>query len=145
MGSWNHWEHRADIGVEGRGADLAEAFAQAALALTAVITEPSGVAERSSIDVACAAADAQALLVEWLEALVFEMAVRRTVFGRFEVQVDEDPSGGAERWGLVATVWGEPVDVARHAPAVEVKGVTWHGLVVARAGDEWVARAVVDV
>ena len=35
--------------------------------------------------------------------------------------------------------------MARHQPAVEVKGATWTGLRVAREGGSWVAECVVDV
>ena len=41
MASWEHFPHEADIGVRGRGMSAATAFEQAALALTAVITDPS--------------------------------------------------------------------------------------------------------
>ena len=78
------------------------------------------------------------LLVDWLNALVYEMATRRMLFSRFEVRLD-----GTR---LHATAWGEPVDVARHRPAVEVKGATYTQLKVAR--DEqggWLAQCVVDV
>ena len=37
---WEHFSHDADIGVAGIGASKEEAFAQAAVALSAVITEP---------------------------------------------------------------------------------------------------------
>ncbi|MEW5891370.1 MAG: archease, partial [Pseudomonadota bacterium] len=37
---WEHFRHGADIGVRGIGDTLGEAFAQGALALTAVVTEP---------------------------------------------------------------------------------------------------------
>ena len=40
-GHWEHFEHGADIGVRGIAASKEEAFVQAALALSAVITEPS--------------------------------------------------------------------------------------------------------
>src|SRR5512139_3851745 len=43
MNRWEHFEHGADIGVRGFGASVAEAFEQAALALTAVIADPAGV------------------------------------------------------------------------------------------------------
>lgn len=36
---WEHFPHQADIGVRGMGATLAQAFEQAALALTAVIVD----------------------------------------------------------------------------------------------------------
>ena len=35
---WEHFPHDADVGVRGFGATAAEAFEQAALALTAVVT-----------------------------------------------------------------------------------------------------------
>jgi SHS2 domain-containing protein len=130
--------HDADIGVRGRGPTLAEAFARVGLALTAVVTDPASVRERLSVEIACESADPEVLLFDWLNALVFEMATRRVLFSRYEVAVE----GGV----LGARAFGEPVEVGRHRPAVEVKGATWTGLRVAREGDgAWVAECVVDV
>ncbi|HEX9185643.1 MAG TPA: archease [Vicinamibacteria bacterium] len=129
--------HDADIGVRGRGATLAEAFANAARALTSVVTDPASVREVLSVDVACDAADPEALLFDWLNALVFEMATRRVLFARYDVKV--------EGLRLAARAFGEPVTVDRHQPAVEVKGATWTGLRVARRGSSWIAECVVDV
>jgi SHS2 domain-containing protein len=43
-------------------------------------------------------------------------------------------------------VHGEPVDVARHTPAVEVKGATLTELAVRQEADgTWVAQCVLDV
>ena len=135
---WEHFEHGADIGVRGVGPTEAQAFEQAALALTAVITDPAGVASRDAVDVACEAADHELLLAQWLNAVVYEMAVRRMLFGRYEVSIE----GGR----LQARAFGEPVDVARHRPAVEVKGATYTALRVARTDDGgWLAQTVVDV
>jgi tRNA nucleotidyltransferase (CCA-adding enzyme) len=129
--------HDADIGVRGRGETLGEAFAAAGRALTAVVTDPGSVREVLSVEIACEAADPELLLFDWLNALVFEMATRHVLFGRYEVRV-EGPL-------LRARAFGEPVEVARHHPAVEVKGATWTGLRVAREGGAWVAECVVDV
>jgi len=129
--------HDADIGVRGRGATLAEALANAGRALTAVVADPASVREVLSVEIACEASDPEALLFDWLNALVFEMATRRVLFARYEVEVD-----GAV---LRARAFGEPVEVRRHQPAVEVKGATWTGLRVAREGGAWVAECVVDV
>jgi SHS2 domain-containing protein len=132
------FEHDADVGVRGRGATLAEAFANAGLALTAVVADPASVRETLSVDLACEAEGDEPLLFDWLNALVFEMATRRVLFARFELAIE----GGLLR----ARAFGEPVDVARHAPAVEVKGATWTGLRVARdEGGGWLAQCVVDV
>ena len=137
MGHWEHFEHGADIGVRGFGASPAEAFEQAALALTAVVAEPDAVRPRERVEVACEAPDLELLLAEWLNALVYEMAARRMLFARFAVRL----SGTR----LAGEAWGEPVDAGRHRPAVEVKGATYTALRVAPADGGWLAQTVVDV
>lgn len=135
---WEHFEHMADIGVRGVGATREQAFEQAALAMTAVITDPALVAPTEAVALDCEAPDGELLLAEWLNALVYEMATRRMLFARFEVRIDGQRLHGR--------AWGEPLDVARHGPAVEVKGATYTALRVAReAGGRWVAQCVVDV
>jgi SHS2 domain-containing protein len=129
--------HEADIGVRGRGATLADAFANAGRALTSVITDPAAVREVLSVELACEAPDHDTLLFDWLNALVYEIATRRVLFARYEVRVQGSRLSGR--------AFGEPVDVARHHPAVEVKGATWTGLRVGREGGGWVAECVVDV
>lgn len=134
---WEHFEHDADVGVRGFGATLSEAFEQAALAMTAVVADPVSVEPRESVRVACEAADDELLLVDWLNALVYEMAVRRMLFGRFRVEI--------RGHRLAAEALGEPVSVPRHRPAAEVKGATLTALRVARSDGGWLAQTVVDV
>ena len=137
MTRWEHYEHGADVGVRGFGWTKAEAFEQAALALTAVLVDPAHIAGRERVEIACEAPDDELLLAEWLNALVLQMATRRMLFGRFAVRID-----GTR---LAAQAWGEPLDRERHQPAVEVKGATYTTLRVARHGEGWVAQTVVDV
>lgn len=131
------FEHDADIGVRGRGATLAEAFANAGRALTAVVTDTGAVRETLAVEIACEASDPESLFYDWVNALVFEMATRWALFARYEVRIEDGR--------LAATAFGEPVDVERHQPAVEVKGATWTALRVAREADGWIAQCVVDV
>ncbi|MGD8630972.1 MAG: archease [Gammaproteobacteria bacterium] len=136
---WEHFEHRADIGVRGIGRDLAEAFAQAALAMTAIITDPAGVRPVHSVHLACSEPDPELLLVDWLNQVIFEMATRHMLFSRFDVHI-----GG--NGDLQAEIRGETVDRDRHTPAVEIKGATFTELSVQRREDGlWVAQCVVDV
>jgi SHS2 domain-containing protein len=138
MGGWQHFQHMADIGVHGFGTTLDEAFAQAALAMTGVITDPALVNQDSVVEVFCTAPDRELLLVDWLNAWVYEMATRRMLFSRFQVMF---ANGGLRGLG-----WGEALDVARHHPAVEIKGVTYTELRVWQAEDDvWHAQCVVDV
>ncbi|MCC6527024.1 MAG: archease [Polyangiaceae bacterium] len=53
---WEHFAHEADIGVRGFGDTKARAFEQAALALTAVVTETS-VRPRDAVSAECSAPD----------------------------------------------------------------------------------------
>jgi len=134
---WEHFPHGADIGVRGYGATKAEAFEQAARAMTAVITDLELVAPRDAVAIECEAPDDELLLAEWLNALVYEMATRKMLFSRFAVKL--------EGTRLSAEARGEPVDVERHRPAVEVKGATYTMLRVAREAGGWIAQTVVDV
>jgi tRNA nucleotidyltransferase (CCA-adding enzyme) len=135
---WEHFEHGADIGVRGLATSKAAAFEQAALALMAVITEPGRVAACDTVAIDCQAADDELLLVAWLNALVYEMAVRHMLFARFQVAID-----GLR---LHATAAGELLSRERHQPAVEVKGATFTALRVAQLDSGlWLAQTVVDV
>lgn len=136
-GSWAHFPHDADIGIVGVGPTKIEAFRQAALALTAVVTDPARVRPIHAVPVFCQADSDELLLVEWLNALIYEMAVRGMLFGDFSVDI----AGGELR----ATAHGEAVDVERHEPAVEIKGATLTALEVGAGPGGWRAQCVVDV
>lgn len=134
---WEHFPHDADIGVRGFGATPAEAFEQAALALTAAVTQAE-VRPLSAVKVTCEAPDLDLLFVDWLNTIIYEMAVRKMLFASFAAKIN-----GTR---LQGTLRGEPVDVTRHAPACEPKGATYTALKVAEETDSlWSAACVVDV
>jgi len=136
-GEWEHFPHDADVGLRGWGATAAEAFEQAAYALTAVVTGAK-VDPKVAVQLTCEAPDLELLFVEWLNAIIYEMAVRNMLFGRFAVRIENNR--------LEGTLWGEPVDVERHAPACEPKGATYTALKVAKDTDgRWSAACIVDV
>lgn len=134
---WEHFPHEADVGVRGIGATPAEAFEQGAKALTAVVTHAE-VAAKTNVAVHCEAPDLELLFVEWLNAIIYEMAVRNMLFSRFKVRI--------EGTRLDGSLYGEPVDVARHQPACEPKGATYTALNVTKDVDgTWSAQCIVDV
>ncbi len=135
---WSHFAHSADIGLRGEGPTVESAFEQAALALFAVITDLESIAADTEVEIACAAPNPALLLVDWLNALIFETTTRQMLFSRFEVHIDGQQLRGR--------AWGEPVDRERHHPAVEPKGATFTELKVERAAQgSWIAQCVVDV
>ena len=137
MTGWVHFAHDADLGVRGYGPSAEIAFEQAALALTAAVTEAE-VEPRIEVTVQCEAADLELLLVDWLNAVIYQMATCRMLFGRFHVRIVGTRLDG--------TLWGEPIDVGRHAPAAEPKGATYTALKVAQdTQGRWTAACIVDV
>ncbi|HXF88198.1 MAG TPA: archease [Xanthobacteraceae bacterium] len=135
---WEHFPHDADVGVRGFGATAEEAFEQAARALTAVVTH-AAVEPKVAVEIRCEAPDLELLFVEWLNCIIYEMAVRQMLFSRFAVKIEDGRR-------LTATLWGEPVDVARHAPACEPKGATYTALKVGVDGSgTWSAGCIIDV
>jgi tRNA nucleotidyltransferase (CCA-adding enzyme) len=138
MSGWEHFPHEADVGIRGYGESLAAAFEQTALAMMAAITDIERIESNECVRIDCKAPEPDLLLVGWLNALVYEMATRHMLFGRFVVSIEDS--------ALSAQAWGEHVDVERHRPAAEVKGVTYTALEVSRRADgEWLAQCVVDV
>lgn len=135
--TWSHFAHGADIGLRGEGRSRSEAFEEIATALTAVVTDPESVAARTAISLHCEAPDDEVLLVDWLNALIYEMAVRQMLFSDFRLSI--------ENGVLEAEVAGEPVDRKKHRPAVEVKGATFTALAVRQTEAGWTAQCVVDV
>jgi SHS2 domain-containing protein len=138
MPNWEHFPHEADIGVRGRGESPGIAFEQAALGLTAVVTDPHLVHTDEQVAITCEAPSLDVLLVDWLNALIYEMATRSMLFSRFRVTI--------EGHRLSAQAEGEHVDRLRHEPVVEPKGATFTELRVSRNDEgQWVAQCVVDV
>ncbi len=130
--------HGADIGVRGTAATREAAFAQAATALAAAVVDPETVLPTEEVVIECVAPDDRLLLCDWLNAVIYEMAVRRMVFHRFEVSLHGQT--------LQGRAWGEPFDPARHVPAVEPKGASMSGLKAEQARDgTWTAECIIDV
>lgn len=135
---WEHFSHEADMGIRGHGGTLEEAFRQAAMAMTAVICDIKKVKPLIPVEIQCEAPDYELLFVDWLNALVYHMAVENMLFSRFDIRTGKTT--------LQATAWGETVEISRHQPVVEVKGVTYTELVVRqKSNDHWIAQCVIDV
>jgi SHS2 domain-containing protein len=140
--AWEHFEHAADVGVRGRGGTPARAFEETARALFSLLSaDLDGIRPSVEERVVCEAANLEELLVAFLNELLYLFDSRRTVFGQFDVEIEEAPG----RVRLTGLARGEPFDPRRHEFTVLPKGATFTALEVARHGGEWVAQCVVDV
>ena len=136
--NWEHFPHKADIGIRGIGSTKEQAFEQTAVALTAVITNPEKVEQLQKVQITCSATDDELLLADWLNSLLYEMDILKMLFSRFEVRIEQNT--------ISATAWGEKTDTQKHRPAVEVKAATYTALNVRQdENGNWIAQCVVDV
>lgn len=116
-------DHTADVGIIAYGADLRQAFANAARALFSLITELDDVGEVLYRDIELAASDVESLLVAWLNELVYRFDTEAILFKRFDIiQLDDTH--------LKARGYGEKVDSSRHKLKIGVKAATYHMLKV---------------
>jgi len=114
-------EHTADAGIIARGADVKEAFANAARGLFSLITELDDVAEVVYRDIAIAAPDRESLLVAWLNELIYLFDTENILFKRFDIN-------RLDNTGLQARGYGEKVAPGRHKLKLGVKATTYHML-----------------
>ena len=132
------FSHDADIGVRGKGSTMTDAFIQAAKAMMSVITDLDRIEPLQNIDIYCEAPNADLLLVDWLNALVYEMSTHELLFCDFQLKITENQLNGK--------AWGEPLDIQHHKPAAEIKGATLTELsVMCDSRGIWTAQCVVDV
>jgi SHS2 domain-containing protein len=124
------------MGLVAYGKSLAEAFANAAYGLFSLIVEPNKVKEKESRKVTVQAQDAEGLLFNWINELIYIFEVERLLFKSFNITEFTGQSLGA-------TCWGEKYDPSRHQLKTGVKSATYHMLKV--DGEENRVQVIFDV
>ncbi|MFX1515909.1 MAG: archease [Promethearchaeota archaeon] len=136
--SYEYFEHQADIGIQGKGTTLAEAFEQAALAMFEIMVETKDLRIDKPQIVEVEGNDLSELLIAWLSELLYLKDVEGKMFSKFEIgSIDENK--------LVAKVYGEAIDSSRHKLKLEVKAATYTQLFVEKKENSWIAQCLVDV
>ncbi|HEY55111.1 MAG TPA: archease [Dehalococcoidia bacterium] len=116
-------DHTADVGIIAYGADLRQAFANAARGLFSLIAELDDVEEVTRQDIELTASDEESLLVAWLNELVYRFDTEGIIFKRFDIT-------RLNNTHLKARGYGEKADSSRHRLKTEVKAATYHMLKV---------------
>ena len=130
-------DHTADVGIAAYGSDLKEAFSNAAYGMFSLIAEMEGVGSDALRRIEIEAPDQEALLVAWLNELLYLFDVDRIIFSDFEVEELGETS-------LRATVRGEKMDASRHHLRTGIKAATYHSLEIAK-GDRVRIQVILDV
>jgi len=130
-------DHTADVGIIAYGADISQAFANAARALFSLITELDDVEEILHRDIELTAPDQESLLVEWLNELICLFDVENILFKRFDITKLNNTQ-------LKARSYGEKVDSSKHKLKTGVKAATYHMLKVEK-GDGCRVQVLFDI
>ncbi len=131
-------EHTADAGIVAYGSDFKELFVNAAKGLFTIIASMDNVRETERREVEAEAPDSEALLIEWLNRLVFVFDVENLLLKRFEISEISDTR-------VRATCFGELIDASRHELRTGVKAATYHALKIDHGVDGYKARVIFDL
>jgi SHS2 domain-containing protein len=130
--------HTADLAWRLWGKDLPELFENAGGALSATLTDRRYLRRRAIRAVRLTASDREALLVDWLNHLLYLFDQDGFLGRDFQVELLTPEH-------LEARVTGESFDPARHPSLTGVKAATFHQLSIVPVKDGWEATVVLDL
>lgn len=139
---YEYLDHEADIGLEATGTDLAEALRDGVRGLLALLVDPETVEPREVVPVEASGEDPGSLFVALLNAVLAAVDVHRMFFRDFELTRLERVEN---QWVVEGRLYGEPIDLERHAVEIEVKAATYGGLLAERTESGWRLRCVLDL
>jgi len=133
MKPYEEIDHTADWAFRAFGRDLVELYSNAAYALFAL----EGALDTQSTltrEVRVEGVDREALLVNWLNELLYLQETQHETYQRFELSELSETK-------LRATIHGAPA-----SPTTKfIKAVTFHDLKIIQTPEGWQATIVVDV
>lgn len=136
--SYRQLSHTADLAWRLWADSLPELFEIAAGALVATMTDRRYLRRRQKREIAVESPDREALLVDWLNRLLYLFDVEGFLGREFHVISLTDRR-------LEAIAWGEDFDPERHPEKTAIKAATYHHLEIGPQGDGWQATVILDL
>lgn len=127
-------DHPSDVGIIAYGKTREEIFENAAYGMFSLMADLDGVETKQSLEIKAEAEDPEALLVNWLNELIFNEDTKKMLFREFSIKKLTDTA-------LEAVVSGEKIDLERHSLYRPIKAATYNQLLLR----ENQARIVFDV
>lgn len=130
--------HTADAGFILWGETLGDLFIQGAQALMSLMTDRRRVRRRQEVLTSLEAPDREALLVEWLNHLLYLFDTKSFLVREVTILELVDNR-------LQARLQGEELDLERHPVKTGVKAATYHQLAIRRQPGGWEATVIFDL
>jgi SHS2 domain-containing protein len=130
--------HTADLGWRIWGDSLPELFENAAAALVSTMTDRRSLRLKEAREIILESGDREALLVDWLNHLLYLFDVEGFLGREFQVR-------SLTPHRLQAQVRGEQFDPNRHPEKTAVKAATYHQLEIRQENGTWQATVIFDL
>lgn len=130
----------ADRAFVAFGETLEQAFANAALAMTEIITDTTKINNKEERKIHLGAHDDKSLLYDWLSEILFIFDTEHLVFSEYNnITITHEKD---EKWELNATIRGEAF--AGHELRGEVKAITYHKMEIVKTKEGYKVQVIVD-
>ena len=137
-GTYDFFDHAADVGIRCRAPSVGRLFEAAARALMEWMGPPPGDQEEVSLQVTLEAEDREDLLVRWLQELLYLFHQRHLYFIAAN-------SLHVSHTALQGEVLFRQWDASSYREYQEIKAITYHQLRVYREGEAWHASIILDI
>ena len=131
-------DHTADMGIQVRGHDPSQLFANAALALFDIIAGGSHTEPRVELTVAVIGQDWADLMVNWLRECLYLWNGKGGLVHSIKML-------SIEEYKLTAILHYDLYAAQRHTVNMEIKAVTYHQVEVGPVRDGWRAQVIFDI
>ena len=131
-----HWfeEQTGEVELHLAAPTLEQLFVEAALGLADLLAERRGPPDGEAEAVEVQAADRDALMVDWINELIFRTETRQRIYDEIRITSLSDRRLRADIRGAAPDGW-----------RTAVKAATFHRLEIAREGAGYTGRVVLDV
>lgn len=142
LNKYEFLDHTADVQIHAWGDDLREAFENAAVAMTAYITDIKSVEITSKESISVEAEDLNGLLYRFLDDVLFLFNAEPCLLSK-RVRILEFEHDRVYR--IRAECYGETFSLDKHCQGTEIKAITYSAMKILNESDRCDIYFIVDI
>lgn len=140
MRKFQYFSHPAEAGFKAFGKTAKEAFSNAVLAMTNMLTPISKIKSRKEAAIKITSTSLPNLLVDFLNEILYILDTKKLLIAKIKkLNIIEKN----KKFILTAKALGD--NAKNYKTHGDIKAVTYHQLKIEKKGGKWTAQAVVDV
>ncbi len=131
------FDHTADIGIVAYGNDLVSLFSNAATGMISLMLKMDRRVRNVTRAISLTAEDNEALLIAWLNELLYIIYTDKLVLHGFDMAIDKGR--------LTAKCAGQRLEEGRSEFTREIKAATYHNLTIVYKEGVYSAKVIFDI